>query len=38
MPAPPAASAPQLPNPVAAVDNAVRTVVQNVLQGLFGRN
>jgi penicillin-binding protein 1A len=38
MPAPPVASAPQLPNPVAAVDTAVRTVVQNVLQGLFGRN
>jgi penicillin-binding protein 1A len=38
MPAPPVASAPQLPNPVAVVDNAVRTVVQNVLQGLFGRN
>ncbi len=27
-----------LPNPVEGVQTAVRTVVQNVLQGLFGRN
>ena len=27
-----------LPPPVAGVETAVRTVVQNVLKGLFGRN
>ena len=27
-----------LPAPVAGVETAVRTVVQNVLNGLFGRN
>ena len=30
--------APRLPAPVAGVETAVRTVVQNVLKGLFGRN
>ena len=33
-----AAAAAGLPNPVAGVETAVRTVVQNVLKGLFGRN
>ena len=37
-PVPPVAAAPALPGPVAGVQTAVRTVVQNVLQGLFGRN
>ena len=38
-PAPPIARLPQrVPNPVAGVETAVRTVVQNVLNGLFGRN
>jgi penicillin-binding protein 1A len=37
LPAPPVA-APRLPAPVEGVQTAVRTVVQNVLQGLFGRN
>jgi 1A family penicillin-binding protein len=37
-PARPVAQAPQLPNPVAGVETAVRTVVENVLKGLFGRN
>ncbi len=36
-PEPPVASR-QLPAPVAGVQTAVKTVVQNVLQGLFGRN
>ena len=34
----PVVSAQQLPAPVAGVQTAVRTVVQNVLQGLFGSN
>jgi penicillin-binding protein 1A len=29
---------PQLPGPVAGVETVVRTVVENVLKGLFGRN
>jgi hypothetical protein len=29
---------PQLPGPVAGVETVVRTVVGNVLKGLFGRN
>ena len=29
---------PQAPGPVAGVETVVRTVVQNVLKGLFGRN
>jgi penicillin-binding protein 1A len=38
-PEPPLASAThQIPAAVAGVETAVRTVVQNVLQGLFGRN
>jgi penicillin-binding protein 1A len=38
-PSPPVARLPErLPNPVAGVETAVRTVVQNVLNGLFGRN
>jgi 1A family penicillin-binding protein len=39
-PSPPvAARVPEgMPNPVAGVETAVRTVVQNVLNGLFGRN
>jgi membrane peptidoglycan carboxypeptidase len=38
-PAPPAvAAAPRPGNPVAGVETAVRTVVQNVINGLFGRN
>ena len=32
------AGAGRVPNPVAGVETAVRTVVQNVLNGLFGRN
>ena len=31
-------TSPQLPAPMAGVETAVRAVVQNVLQGLFGRN
>jgi len=38
-PRPPIAQLPErLPNPVAGVETAVRTVVQNVINGLFGRN
>ena len=38
-PSPPVArGCPRAPNPVAGVETAVRTVVQNVLNGLFGRN
>ena len=38
-PRPPIAQLPQgIPNPVAGVETAVRTVVQNVINGLFGRN
>jgi hypothetical protein len=37
-PAPPVAAAPAVPAPVATVQAAVRNAVQNVLQGLFGRN
>jgi penicillin-binding protein 1A len=38
-PSPPVARLPErVPNPVAGVETAVRTVVQNVLNGLFGRN
>ncbi len=38
-PSPPvAARVPERTNPVAGVETAVRTVVQNVLNGLFGRN
>ena len=38
-PEPPVArAAGRVPNPVAGVETAVRTVVQNVLNGLFGRN
>jgi penicillin-binding protein 1A len=34
----PAVRQPQLPGPVAGVETVVRTVVENVLKGLFGRN
>ena len=34
----PVAQAPRIPNPVAGVETAVRTVVENVLKGLFGRD
>jgi penicillin-binding protein 1A len=37
-PAPQVAAAPVVPAPVANVQAAVRNVVENVLQGLFGRN
>lgn len=37
-PEPRVAAAPQARNPVAGVETAVREVVQNVINGLFGRN
>jgi membrane peptidoglycan carboxypeptidase len=37
-PAPPVAGLPRGINPVAGMENAVRTVVQSVLKGIFGRD